>query len=529
MTEAERLLQRQKALRALMADPAEYRKKLTKRPALYWPQAKAARIIEEAIRNPHAQRIAIRSARQTMKNEVAALVHVRFLVMHKSCGGSIVRTAPTYDPQIVNSKMRLEQAVADDLVISRNEVRSREGNIRQYGRATIQFLSTGGARVEGATASKLLDIDEAHLVDKGSFNEKFMPMRAFFAAPTCMWGVAADKNDLLYEQVCHNLGHPPDPGQVIAEKGVLQFPASLWCELRPEYRATYEADVKQLGADNPKILTQYDLVDVDTTGGFLKAHQLRTILAGQHPARRAPRSGEWLEHVAVIDIGGEDESGETLGSEMMSSGARDSTVAYVIEVDHDPVEKAKHNGHPMCRVIFGYWWTGKQLATDPKTGLPGQQEILLSLLKKFDVRRYVVDARGVGLQLASYLTQRHRGGLAYAAGSGSVSDDCYSFLGIVSNGAFQLWKPGTEFQPSMTGGEGAPDVTLQGVRAECVRQMGWTGYYIAGHDSMSIVKPAGGGRHIDHVKALTYLPRCLALQKPVDPTVLPEPAYTFIG
>ena len=196
ITPAEAQAKRVAGLRELMNDPAEYRKRLTKRPPLYWPQTKCVRLIEEAIKNPKAQRLAIRSARQTTKNEAAALVHIRFLITHKNVGGSIVRTAPTYAPQIVNSKMRLEQAVADDLVIDRSEFRSREGNIRQYGRALIQFLSTGGAHVEGATASKLLDIDEAHLVDKGTFNEKFMPMRAFFAAPTVMWGVAADKNDL---------------------------------------------------------------------------------------------------------------------------------------------------------------------------------------------------------------------------------------------------------------------------------------------------------------------------------------------
>ena len=157
------------------------------------------------------------------------------------------------------------------------------------------------------------------------------------------------------------------------------------------------------------------------------------------------------------------------------------------------------------------------------------QPSLLELLRKFDVRRYVVDARGVGLQLASFLTQRHRGGLAYAAGSASVSDDCYSLLAIVANGAFQLWQPGTEQLPNNSGGRGAPDGRLQEGRAECVRQMGWTGYAIHGHDMMSIQKPAGGGRHIDHVKALTYLPRCLALQKPVDPIIMPEAPYSFLG
>lgn len=537
----EPLPSRQAAIERAVLDPEFHRAEFTRRPLL-WPQVKAVKMVEQAmaraVRDAHAksETLIVRSARQTMKNEVAGCVHVRHLSRNQKVGGTILRTAPTYKPQLVNSKMRLEREINRDPFIDRRRLRHREGNIVQYGEAQVQFLSTDpNSRVEGATASTLLDIDEGHLVDRGSFEEKFGPMTAMFAAPTVMYGVAADKGDLLYEYLCYNLGGGPGKppkapeelglaGEMIdrPDLGVLQFPASVWIEFLPRYRAHYEARVAKLGKDNPWVQTQYDLLDIDKLGGFFKQYMVNAILRGDHGARRRPRLHENLEHICVIDIAGEDEE-ETLDFEQMSEGARDSTVQLIFEVDHDPDLAAKHNGLPTCRLVYANWWVGKTLAADPHSGLPGQQELMLETLKAFNCERTVVDGRGVGLQTAKFLEERHDGVLVYVATQQSVSEDCYSLLGLCANDVVKCWKEGTERLPS-GGLPGLPprDERLAACRDEFAKQLRTTQREIVGHELIAMVKPKRGG-HIDFAKALSYLPRAMTIERPTRPGLIRLP------
>jgi hypothetical protein len=488
------------AIERAVEDPAFHREQFIGKP-LFWPQTVVARAIERAMAARVANTIVVRSARQTMKNEVSGLIEARALVRHQHVGGSIVKTAPNYEPQVTTSKHRLEERAAEDPFFER-KIRWREGNIAQYGNARVQFLSLDPkARIEGATASLLLEVDEAHLTDEHSFNEKAGPMSGFWAAPKVMWGVAAAKQDMLYKNLCHNLGGPPaNPGTVLNDekRGVFQFPAALWCELVPRWAKNYEAVRAYLGKDHPTVLTQYELVDVESIGGYLNQAQVAILAGGDHPALRAPRAERQLEYIAVIDIAGEAEEEELDPSEM-SAGQRDSTICWIIEVDWSNV----HLDRPLCRIVTAYWWVGKSLAEDPVSKLPGQQELLLKLLAQWRVQRYVVDARGVGEQVAMYLTKRRPGGEAYKATSQTVSEDCLALLALLNNDRVRLWKQ----DQAKDGRE------LVEARAECIRQAGWTKKLIHGHELMKIVKPANG-QHIDMVKALTYVPRCLNLQRP---------------
>jgi hypothetical protein len=226
------------ALERALEDPEFHREHIVGKP-LFWPQVVVAKAIERAMAAREAETICVRSSRQTMKNEVSGLIEARALVRHQHVGGSIVKTAPTYEPQVTTSKHRLEERTAEDPLVE-GKIRWREGNIAQYGNAKVQFLSLDKkARIEGATASLLLEVDEAHLTDEKSFEDKAGPMPGFWAAPKVLWGVAGAKQDMLYRRMSHQLGGPPSAG-IIQEKNVFQFPASLWCELNPRWAKTYE-------------------------------------------------------------------------------------------------------------------------------------------------------------------------------------------------------------------------------------------------------------------------------------------------
>lgn len=435
---------------------------------LYPPEIETIKKCEYHINNKTGKTITIRSARQTMKNECSGMLCTRMLSLFKDEGGIYIRTAPTHKPQIINSKMRVAQFLNSDPTIK--GWYPKEGYMFVLGNAVIQFLSTDKkANVVGATASICLDIDEAHKVDKGKYEEDFGPMSAFHNVPTIMWGVAADKQDLLYEHLQYNLETNPDC--------VLQYSAEIWCELRESYAKHYTERRNKLGADHPVILTQYDLVDVESIGGYLKKHHLASIFSGDHQQYPAAKDGK--NYAVTIDIAGEDEI-EELDPYEKSEGSRDSTVAGIWEIDWDN----EVNGYPLCRLINIYWWTGK--------GLKSQQKILATLLNLWQPHNVVVDARGVGEQIASYLNGEY-GVDQYKASSTSVSEDCYSTLAMINNGCIKMWKDDAseEYQ-------------------EFSRQAHHTGYEIRSHDLLRIIKPHGKG-HIDMIKMMTYLYRAVML------------------
>ncbi len=457
-----------------LGDVAFHRKMFYDLP-LFAPQTEAISLIEEHIKNKTGKVITVRSARQTMKNECSAMLCVRALLHYREQGGIYIRTAPTWRPQVLNSKLRVEKFLRMDPLIN-NDYHSREGFILQHGQAQLLFLSADkGANVVGSTASIALDIDEAHKVDKGKFEEDFGPMAAYHNVPIIMWGVAADKQDLLYEYVQHNKEHNPELN--------LSYPAAVWCELLPQYAKHYEERVRKLGADHPVILTQYDLVDVDTLGGYLKTHHLSSLLDAEHQRYAAPKNGK--EYIVTIDIAGEAEVEEDDPAKK-SKGAKDSTVALVFEVCPGDVR----NDYPACRLVDIYWWTGMALADEP-SGLPGQQSSLLKLLKLWGPKATVVDSRGVGEQIAKYLAKHHPGVTTYAADSNSGSQDCHGLLALINNERLKVFRNDDSAE-----------------YAELCRQIKRCRYEIRAHDRMRLIKPSGSG-HIDMVNALTYLHRAL--------------------
>lgn len=449
---------------------------------LHWPQVAAIRLIEKHMDENAGVTVTIRSARQTMKNEVSATIETRALLRYKKSGGEIVKVAPTYKPQIVNSKRRLDRMIRADPLIRPKPRGYREGYIKEFGSASVQFLSGDrNANVEGATASLLLEIDEAHHIDKAKFEEAFGPMTASTAAATVMYGVAAAKQDLLYEQRVYNESRNPALN--------LQYPADIWCELLPAYAKHYAERVAKLGEDHPIILTQYRLIDIESMGGFFNRFQQGMILSGEHERKKGREDERQI--LVTIDIAGEDEEGEDLDADRTDSN-RDQTVAQIWAIDWS---KAKH-GIPEIRLLDIYFWVGAPLSErNSPSGLPGQQEMLLKLLETWRADAAVIDGRGVGEQIAGYLENNYSRArvVVYKASKESVSEDCYTLLAFVNNGQIKAFK-----------NDGSAEYQ------EFKRQIEHAAKKISVDGKMAVVKPQNDPkRHIDMVKAMTYVHRGL--------------------
>lgn len=437
--------------------------------------------VEKFVRAHDGGVMTVRSSRQTGKNETAAIIQRRHLYFnqHNQHLSSWIRTAPTYAPQIINSKRRLDQIMNIDHkkvikhpLFNGKKLLKSEGYIYQVGNATVEFLSSGKqSNVVGGTASECLDMDEAHKINKEKFDEDFAPFTASTNAATLLWGVAADELDTLHWYVQNNEEYGRNHLN-------LYYPCEVWADRVPIYAAHLKGRVEALGWEHPIIKTQYRLIPVANEGTYLTAKQVRNFLDSEHTRLQRPRAGKTYEMMIDIAAGNEDFNPENnfIGE---TETQTDSTVVWIYEVQD---ELCGNNIFPIVHIVQCYWWTGVDLTQ--------QQEEIEQLLEWWNINKLTVDGVGVGRQIAESLVEKFGIYMVnnYIADGGSVSEDCFDLLARLNYSAVKMFQ-----------NDGTPEY------AELERQLGWT-KYASSMGRMKLIKPRAD-KHIDMVKGLTYINR----------------------
>ena len=461
-------------------DPQWESEAISNRP-LRGVQAEIIKRVEQFISRHDGGVMTILSARQTGKNETAAKLQMRHLWRNQLspyiC--SWIRTAPTHEPQIINSKKRLEDIMKVDKknvighpLFFQQKVLKSEGYIWRFGNATVEFMSSGPhANVVGATANECLDMDEAHKVGKAKFDEDFAPFTASTNAGTILWGVAADGMDTIewYRQ---------NNSENKRKHLNLYYPCDIWAEISPQYRGHIEGRVNALGWDHPIIKTQYRLIPVSQEGAFINKAQASFLLDSEHERQLKPDHNRVYEMCIDLAAGNEEMNpeGELVGE---ADAEVDSTVIWVYEVT-DVI--CQNNIYPVLNLVNMFWFTG--------VSLPDQEIQIKRLIETWRARKVTVDGVGVGRQLAESLEQ-HFGPMTvckYIANATSISEDCFDLLARLNYGAVKMFRD-----------DGSAEY------AEFQRQVGWT-KYASNKGKMTLMKPHND-RHIDMVKALTYINR----------------------
>lgn len=468
----------------LCRDMPEIEAKLIANRPLRGPQPEMIKRVEKFVNAHEGGVMTVRSARQTGKNELAAVLQKRHLAFNqgKPITSSWIRTAPTYSPQIVNSKRRLDQILdLGDGKVIRNpmffdqKIKKSEGYIYQVGNATVEFLSSGKqSNVVGATASECLDMDEAHKISKAKFDEDFMPFTASTNAATLLWGVAADEMDTLQAYV--NINEENKQSHLN-----LYYPCDIWAECLPSYAAHLEGRVKALGWDHPIIKTQYRLIPVSHEGTFINAQQARNIFSSDHQRLLRPRPNKMYEMCIDIAAGNEDFNPDKLfdrlDTDSNESTNVDSSVIWIYEVQD---ETCQNNMFPVIHMVNLHWWTGVPLSQ--------QLEEMKELIRFWRVQKVTVDAIGVGRQISEDLEQTFGPFMInkYVASSSTISDDCFDMLARFNYSAVKMFQ-----------NDGSQEYQ------EFERQVSWT-KYASNNGRMTLAKPKSD-KHIDMVKALTYI------------------------
>lgn len=323
--------------------------------------------------------ICVEMPRQSGKNETSAQLEALLLARFAGRGGQIVKCAPTWKPQIVNSKLRLEQrtaAVQQRLPFL--AYRPRMGYMMECGKASLAFLSAApSASVVGATASLLLEVDEAQDVDRAKFTKDFQPMRASTGAPIVAYGTTWT-DDTLLETFKRDVAEGRTAGRVF------RVPPDVVADANPAYGDFVDAEVRRLGRDHPLVKTQYFLEPLETRGRAIPPQTLR-LMAGEYP-KRERRTKEKIV-VAGLDFAGADEDADTLEAMLRVASSRDSVALAIAEVYLEPM--AEGILRRIIRFVDRYEWLNKN-----PVGLHGTLYDILA--NRWKVDRVHCDETGIG-------------------------------------------------------------------------------------------------------------------------------------
>jgi hypothetical protein len=459
-------------------DPQWESEHLSRRP-LRGPQTEIINRVERFVGSHSGGVMPIRMSRQAGKNEIAAVLQRRHLWrrQYASMPAIWIRTAPTYRPQIVNSKKRLREVLQLSTknriahpVFAGARLLREEGYIYRLGSASVEFISSGpNAQVVGATASTALDMDEAHKVRREKFDEDFAPFTANTNAATLLWGVASNGLDTIeaYRELNREAGR---------EDLNLEYPCDVWMGANPAYRAHVEDRVRKLGWDHPIVKTQYRLISVAAEGRYLQEPHVRALFSGDHERQLRPQYGKHYQ--MLVDIGAGNEEANPYGTvEGEEDSETDSSIIWIYEVS--PI--LSPNGlFPIIRLVNLTWMTG--------TDLPRVEQEVEAQIKFWRVHKATIDAVGVGRQIAEAMVKKFGAEMinAYLATAPSVSSDCFDLLARLNYSSVLMFKP-----------DGSPEC------AELERQCGWT-KYASDAGRMKLLKPKAD-QHIDMVKGLTYI------------------------
>lgn len=391
-------------------------------------QLEPAKAILEAVRRRSGGTFTVMMPRQSGKNELSAQIEAFLLHRLRYRGGSLVKTAPTFHPQLRTSIDRLRRALAGADVLA-DDLHVEHGQSIRLGRARITFYSANpAANVVGATATHLLEVDEAQDVDEEVYLRVFRPMGSTANCCVVLYGTALDSHCLLERMRQYHLAKE-------AEDGVRRHFEVRWQDVaaaNPAYGQYVEAERDRLGEDHPTFRTQYLLQTVDDATSLLSPQQ-RAYLAGDFPLLRGPQEG--VRYVAGIDLAGEDESSAMDALLRQQKPRKDSTVVAIAELHWGRIADAVQE--PSLRVVHLLWWTGRPLHA--------VRDQLLFELRRWHCQRVVVDATGVGAGIASLLAQAlgERVVDRFTFSASSKSRIGYQLLSAVNAGRLQVYADNT--------------------------------------------------------------------------------------
>jgi hypothetical protein len=447
-------------------------------------QLDVARAVLRSIDEQAGRTITVMMPRQSGKNETSAHLEAFLLTRHQRLGGTIVKAAPTFKPQTINSILRLSTLLNNALTCGR--WKTEHGYILRLGEARCMFFSAQpGANVVGGTASLLLECDEAQDVDPAKWSKDFLPMGATGNATRVYWGTPWTDDDLLATSIAEAKAAQASDGI----RRHFEISADEVTRANPLYGRHVAAKIARLGEHHPIVQIQYLLKTLAHAGRLLSADQL-AALEGIHQPEAEPKDG--AVYVAAIDVAGADEE-DPEGVLTRVNPKRDSTVLMLARVEEPRIAVPEGGAvvEPVLRVARIHAWTG----TPHRQLYPTVLDLVRSVWR---CRSVVVDATGVGGGLAAFLAAAlgPRIVTPYLYTAQTKSALAYGLLEALNGGRLSVYAE-------------SADAEANAARRELLHQAAAT-YELRANQVMSFSVPEARG-HDDHLNALALLPQAAKL------------------
>jgi len=371
--------------------------------------------------------------RQSGKNELQAQLETYLLTInHQMPGAELIKISPTWKPQTLNAMRRLERVLSANHV-AKHLWHKESGYIYRTGHARMYFFSgQPRSNIVGATASVLLEVDEAQDVMIAKYDKDIAPMAASTNATRVFWGTAWTSRTLLARE----LRAAREAERKDGIQRVFVLTAEDVAAEVPAYGEFVASQVARLGRNHPMIRTQYFSEEIDAEGGLFPDER-KALMRGKHAPATEPTEGKI--YAAALDLAGEDEAvvsdpaAQEAGTAELSNPKRDSTALTIFVVDLSTVDDPLI-GKPSYKVINRYAWIGVKHAK-----LYGEIKAILEL---FDVRYIAVDSTGVGAGMSSFLSAALGDRvIPFEFNTRTKSDLLWDYLGIIDSGRFKDYQP----------------------------------------------------------------------------------------
>ena len=171
------------------------------------------------------------------------------------------------------------------------------GYIYRIGHARIFFLSgQPAANIVGATATLLLEVDEAQDIVIDNYDKDIAPMAASTNATRVFWGTAWTTR------------HPPRPRAPPRPRRPAPMASSAFFTLTadevarevPAYGHFVAEQIATLGRNHPLVRTQFFSEEIDAQAGMFTPAR-RALMQGSHPPQSAPPSHDRL-YTFLLDV-----------------------------------------------------------------------------------------------------------------------------------------------------------------------------------------------------------------------------------
>ena len=393
-------------------------------------QLEAANAIVESVLRQQGLSIVVMFPRQSGKNLLQAQLEVYLMALLGRQSAEMVKLSPTYQPQSLNAMRRIETALQANY-LTHDQWHKSAGNHYRFKNAHLTFLSAApGSNIVGATASTLLQLDEAQDIGIEKYDKQIAPMAASTNATRVFWGTAWNGQTLLAREL-------RAARQAEARDGirrVFHLTAAQVSEEVPAYGRFVDDQIARLGRSHPMVRSQFFSEEIDFASGLFTPARL-SLMQGNHPTESGPEPGK--TYAMLVDLAGEDEQVRqgnfTNDSNVgLENPKRDATAVTVVEVDLSLMDQILP-GKPRYRVVQRYLWQGEKHST--------LYQRLYHLAQHWGVEKMVVDSSGVGAGVCSFLRDRLGERVIPLTFNRQVKSKLsWGFLAVIDTGRFQDFK-----------------------------------------------------------------------------------------